>query len=119
MSAVSVREFSYNPSAVFARVERGEAIEVTRHGKIIAVVVPGSGILGRYAPLIAKGIIRVKPTTTRDRLMARTYRMRPTGTAWRARLEFTSAPLSGPDTALPGGGDSYSGAVFPGILEKT
>ena len=57
MSAVSVREFSYNPSAVFARVERGEAIEVTRHGKIIAVVVPGSGILGRYAPLIAKGII--------------------------------------------------------------
>ena len=66
MSAVSVREFSYNPSAVFARVERGEAIEVTRHGKVIAMVVPGSGILGRYAPLIAKGIIRVKPTTTRD-----------------------------------------------------
>jgi prevent-host-death family protein len=66
VSAVSVREFSYNPSAVFARVERGEAIEVTRHGKIIAVVVPGSGILGRYAPLIAKGLIRLKPATTRD-----------------------------------------------------
>lgn len=66
MSAVSVREFSYNPSAVFARVERGEAIEVTRHGKTIAVVVPGSGVLGRYAPLIARGIIRMKPTTTRN-----------------------------------------------------
>jgi prevent-host-death family protein len=66
MTAISVREFSYNPSAVFARVERGEAIEVTRHGKTIAVVVPGSGILGRYAPLIARGIIRVKATTTRD-----------------------------------------------------
>jgi prevent-host-death family protein len=66
MSAVSVREFSYNPSAVFARVERGEAIEVTRHGKIIAVVVPGSGVLGRYAPLIARGVVRIKPTTTRD-----------------------------------------------------
>lgn len=66
MSAVSVREFSYNPSAVFARVERGEAIEVTRHGKTIAVVVPGSGVLGRYAQLIARGIIRIKPTTTRD-----------------------------------------------------
>jgi prevent-host-death family protein len=66
MSAVSVREFSYNPSAVFARVEQGEAIEVTRHGKVIAVVVPGSGVLGRYAPLIAKGIIRIKPTTTGD-----------------------------------------------------
>lgn len=66
MSAVSVREFSYNPSAVFVRVERGEAIEVTRHGKTIAVVVPGSGVLGRYAPLIARGIIRIKPTTTRN-----------------------------------------------------
>jgi prevent-host-death family protein len=66
MSAVSIREFSYNPSAVFARVERGEAIEVTRHGKTIAVVVPGSGVLGRYAPLIASGIIRLRPTTTKD-----------------------------------------------------
>jgi prevent-host-death family protein len=66
MSAISVREFSYNPSAVFARVERGEAIEVTRHGKTIAVVVPGSGVLGRYVPLIARGIIRIRPTTTRD-----------------------------------------------------
>lgn len=66
MSAISVREFSYNPSAVFARVERGETIEVTRHGKTIAVVVPGSGVLGRYVPLIARGIIRIKPTTTRD-----------------------------------------------------
>ncbi len=66
MNAVSVREFSYNPSAVFARVERGEAIEVTRHGKTIAVVVPGSGVLGQYAPLIARGIIRIRPTTTRD-----------------------------------------------------
>ncbi|MGH3406304.1 MAG: type II toxin-antitoxin system Phd/YefM family antitoxin [Streptosporangiaceae bacterium] len=64
MSGVSVREFSYNPSAVFARVEHGEAIEVTRHGKIIAIVVPGSGILGRYASLIARGVIRMKPTTT-------------------------------------------------------
>jgi hypothetical protein len=30
------------------------------------VVVPGSGILARYAPLTARGILRVKPTTTRD-----------------------------------------------------
>ncbi len=38
MTAVTVREFSYNPSAIFARVEHGERIEVTRHGKVIAVV---------------------------------------------------------------------------------
>lgn len=73
MSAVSVREFSYNPSAVFARVERGEAIEVTRHGKTIAVVVPGSGVLGRYVPLIARGIIRIRPTTTKDLDQVPTY----------------------------------------------
>jgi antitoxin (DNA-binding transcriptional repressor) of toxin-antitoxin stability system len=55
MSAVSVREFSYNPSAMFSRVEQGETIEVTRHGKVIAVLLPGSGTLGRYSSLVAKG----------------------------------------------------------------
>ncbi|HEU4422191.1 MAG TPA: type II toxin-antitoxin system Phd/YefM family antitoxin [Pilimelia sp.] len=66
MSSVSVREFSYNPSAMFARVEQGETIEVTRHGKIIAVLLPGSGGLARYSPLVAKGLIRLKATTTSD-----------------------------------------------------
>lgn len=62
-----------NPSAIFARVERGESIEVTRHGKTIAVVVPGSGVLGRYAPLIAKGIIRLRPATNKDLAQIPTY----------------------------------------------
>ncbi len=66
MSSVSVREFSYNPSGMFARVEQGETIEVTRHGKVIAVLLPGSGTLGRYSPLVAKGIVKLKATTTSD-----------------------------------------------------
>jgi antitoxin (DNA-binding transcriptional repressor) of toxin-antitoxin stability system len=66
LSTVSVREFSYNPSAMFARVERGETIEVTRHGDVIAVLLPGSGTLGRYSSLVAKGLIRLKATTTSD-----------------------------------------------------
>jgi prevent-host-death family protein len=66
MSSVSVREFSYNPSGMFARVEQGETIEVTRHGKVIAVLLPGSGTLGRYAHLVARGVIRLKATTTSD-----------------------------------------------------
>lgn len=66
MSTVSVREFSYNPSGMFARVEQGETIEVTRHGKVIAVLLPGSGTLGRYSDLVAKGIIKLKATTTSD-----------------------------------------------------
>lgn len=66
MGTVSVRDFSYNPSAMFAHVEHGETIEVTRHGKVIAVFLPGSGTLGRYAPLVAKGLVRLKATTTSD-----------------------------------------------------
>jgi antitoxin (DNA-binding transcriptional repressor) of toxin-antitoxin stability system len=66
MSSVSVREFSYNPSGMFARVEQGETLEVTRHGKVIAVLLPGSGTLGRYTDLVAKGIIKLKATTTSD-----------------------------------------------------
>jgi len=66
VSAVSVREFSYNPSAMFARVERGETIQVTRHGSVIAVLLPASGVLDRYASLIAKGLLRLKAATTDD-----------------------------------------------------
>jgi antitoxin (DNA-binding transcriptional repressor) of toxin-antitoxin stability system len=66
MSTVSVREFSYNPSGMFARVEQGETLEVTRHGKVIAVLLPGSGTLGRYAALVSKGVIKLKATTTSD-----------------------------------------------------
>jgi antitoxin (DNA-binding transcriptional repressor) of toxin-antitoxin stability system len=66
MSTVSVREFSYNPSGMFARVEQGETLEVTRHGKVIAVLLPGSGTLGRYAGLVSKGVIKLKATTTSD-----------------------------------------------------
>lgn len=40
MDKVTVREFSYNPSAMFARVEKGETIEVTRHGEVVAILVP-------------------------------------------------------------------------------
>jgi antitoxin (DNA-binding transcriptional repressor) of toxin-antitoxin stability system len=59
MSTISVREFSYNPSAVFARVEGGEAIQVTRHGNVIAILLPGSGASERYAGLVAQGQIRL------------------------------------------------------------
>jgi antitoxin (DNA-binding transcriptional repressor) of toxin-antitoxin stability system len=51
---------------MFARVERGETIEVTRHGAVIAVLMPASGTLGRYSALVAKGLIRLKATTTSD-----------------------------------------------------
>jgi prevent-host-death family protein len=57
MTTVSVREFSYNPSAMFARVEKGETIEVTRHGKVIAVLSPPRQYQSRYDELVARGLI--------------------------------------------------------------
>jgi antitoxin (DNA-binding transcriptional repressor) of toxin-antitoxin stability system len=57
MTAVSVREFSYNPSAMFSRVESGETIEVTRHGKVIAELRPPTPRMSRYDELVANGTI--------------------------------------------------------------
>jgi antitoxin (DNA-binding transcriptional repressor) of toxin-antitoxin stability system len=61
MSDVSVREFSYNPSAMFARAEEGETLQITRHGRVIAVLVPGGPEAGRYAALAASGRVRFRP----------------------------------------------------------
>lgn len=58
MTAVTVREFSYNPSAIFARVEDGETIEVTRHGQVVAVMVPPPRGQSRFDELVARGAIR-------------------------------------------------------------
>jgi prevent-host-death family protein len=58
MTAVTVREFSYNPSAIFARVEDGETIEVTRHGRVVAVMIPPPRGHSRYEELVAQGAIR-------------------------------------------------------------
>ncbi|MFH8803135.1 type II toxin-antitoxin system Phd/YefM family antitoxin [Streptomyces sp. NPDC017936] len=67
MSTISVREFSYNPSAVFARVEKGESIQVTRHGNVIAILSPAGSPMERYAHLVAQGKIKLKPVTAADR----------------------------------------------------
>lgn len=59
MDKVTVREFSYNPSAMFARVEKGETIEVTRHGEVVAMLVPPQrGLRSRRDELIAAGELR-------------------------------------------------------------
>lgn len=58
MASVSVREFAYNPSAIFARVEHGETVEVTKHGRVIAVLVPPPRAGSRYDELVAAGVVR-------------------------------------------------------------
>jgi prevent-host-death family protein len=64
MTAVTVRDFSYNPSAMFARVEHGEVIEVTRHGRVIAVLSPPKRAQSRYDELVARGLLIPAERTT-------------------------------------------------------
>ncbi|MEZ0362341.1 type II toxin-antitoxin system Phd/YefM family antitoxin [Mycobacterium sp. pUA109] len=67
MTTVSVREFSYNPSAMFARAEQGETIEITRHGNVIARLVPAhQKKRSRVEELEASGVLRRSGKTTSD-----------------------------------------------------
>ncbi|TNC27636.1 type II toxin-antitoxin system Phd/YefM family antitoxin [Amycolatopsis alkalitolerans] len=68
MTSVSVRELSYNPSAILARVEKGERIDVTRHGHVIAVFIPPPRGQSRHDELVAQGVIRPaeRGLTTKD-----------------------------------------------------
>jgi antitoxin (DNA-binding transcriptional repressor) of toxin-antitoxin stability system len=67
MTTVSVREFSYNPSAMFARAEKGETIGITRHGKVIATLIPGrQKKRSRIEELEASGALRRSGKTTDD-----------------------------------------------------
>lgn len=67
MSTVSVREFSYNPSAMFTRAENGETIEVTRHGKVIATLSPAQPKKrSRIEELEAAGALRRSGKTLAD-----------------------------------------------------
>jgi antitoxin (DNA-binding transcriptional repressor) of toxin-antitoxin stability system len=66
MSTVSVGEFAYNPGGLLARVERGETIQVTRQGQVIAVLTPGASSLGRYAQVLSDAAMRLDVTPGAD-----------------------------------------------------
>jgi prevent-host-death family protein len=55
MAAVTVHELSRDPGAVLARAERGEVIEVTRGGAVIAILTPRPR--SHYETLVAEGLI--------------------------------------------------------------
>ncbi|PQM46594.1 hypothetical protein C1Y40_03224 [Mycobacterium talmoniae] len=67
MSVVSARESSYDPRAMLARVEKGETVEITRHGTVIATVIPSQQKKrSRIEELVASGAIRLSGKTTSD-----------------------------------------------------
>lgn len=54
---MGIRELKNGASRIIERVESGEAITVTRHGKPVARIVPVS-TSPRLAALIASGVVR-------------------------------------------------------------
>ncbi|HVW40818.1 MAG TPA: type II toxin-antitoxin system prevent-host-death family antitoxin [Amycolatopsis sp.] len=57
-TSVSVRELAYNPSAILKRVAQGESVEVTKHGRVVALMVPPPRGQSRFDELVAQGVIR-------------------------------------------------------------
>jgi prevent-host-death family protein len=64
MLAIGIRELKNNLSEHVRRVEKGERVAVTAHGRIVAELVPpGTSSRGRrrrsrYDELVAKGVIK-------------------------------------------------------------
>ncbi|MGH3728953.1 MAG: type II toxin-antitoxin system Phd/YefM family antitoxin [Micromonosporaceae bacterium] len=59
MEQVPVRVLNQDTASVLARVERGETVEITRHGKVIGRIVPA--VTSELDGLIAAG--KVAPAT--------------------------------------------------------
>jgi prevent-host-death family protein len=73
-SIVGVRELRQNLSVYLARVKKGEALTVTEHGAVVAVLRPvqhEDSVIGR---LLAEG--RVRPATRPPSTIARARRIK-------------------------------------------
>ncbi len=57
---IPVRQLNQDTAGVLARVERGETVEITNRGRLVARIVPAGG--GELDDLVAAG--RVVPATT-------------------------------------------------------
>jgi antitoxin (DNA-binding transcriptional repressor) of toxin-antitoxin stability system len=61
MGSIGIRELKDNLSRFIRRIEGGERIAVTAHGRIVAELVPPrtrSGAPSRFDELVATGVIR-------------------------------------------------------------
>jgi len=63
MSSTGIRELKDNLSRFIRRIEAGERIAVTAHGRVVAELVPPAtastpGRSSRYQELVAAGVIR-------------------------------------------------------------
>jgi len=65
---VGVRELRQNLSRYLERIKRGERLEVTEHGRAVAVLAPLSPAEGAMARLVAAGRV-IPPVQDLDRLL--------------------------------------------------
>ena len=58
MAAMGIRELKNNLSHCVRRVEKGERISVTAHGRVVAMLVPpGAAAVSRREQMIAEGTL--------------------------------------------------------------
>ena len=87
MAATGIRDLKNNLSKYVRRVGKGERIDVTAHGRVVAELGPpgaarGTATPSRIATLIAAGVLR-PPVETGDPLPASSGIRLPRGTAAR------------------------------------
>lgn len=62
MASTGIRELKDNLSRYIRRIESGERIAITAHGRVVAELVPpgskGRGSSSRFEELVASGVIR-------------------------------------------------------------
>ena len=66
MERVGVRELRQNLSMYLQRVKHGESLEVTEHGRPVAVLAPRGQRASAYDRLLAEGRIRPATGSIRD-----------------------------------------------------
>jgi prevent-host-death family protein len=86
MTSAGIRELKNNLSRYLRRVQAGERISVTEHGRVVAELVPAGTAdpagASRYGALVASGVIR--PATERGDPLEDSPALRlPRGTAAR------------------------------------
>ncbi len=59
MERIPIRQLNQDTAGVLARVERGETVEITNRGRLVARIVPAGG--GELDDLVAAG--RIVPAT--------------------------------------------------------
>jgi len=65
-TTVGVRELRQNLSVYLDRVKQGAALEVTEHGRVVAVLGPVPANASRHDILLAQGLIRPATRSIRD-----------------------------------------------------